>query len=61
MSGAGKSTLVRCLNFLERPTTGTVKVEGKDLALLTEKELRAVQTVLFCKALTRFALFILSQ
>ena len=29
MSGAGKSTLVRCLNFLERPTTGTVFIEGK--------------------------------
>ena len=43
MSGAGKSTLVRCLNFLERPTTGTVEVEGKDLAALSEKELRAVR------------------
>ncbi|MFQ8703416.1 MAG: ATP-binding cassette domain-containing protein, partial [Eisenbergiella sp.] len=30
MSGAGKSTLVRCLNFLERPTQGTVYVEGQD-------------------------------
>ena len=29
MSGAGKSTLVRCLNFLERPTEGTVYVEGQ--------------------------------
>ena len=40
MSGAGKSTLVRCLNFLERPTAGTVTVNGKDLAKLSEKELR---------------------
>ncbi len=40
MSGAGKSTLVRCLNFLERPTGGKVVVDGKDLASLTEKELR---------------------
>ena len=34
MSGAGKSTLVRCLNFLERPTEGTVYVEGQDLSTL---------------------------
>ena len=40
MSGAGKSTLVRCLNFLERPTGGNVCVDGKDLASLTEKQLR---------------------
>jgi D-methionine transport system ATP-binding protein len=40
LSGAGKSTLVRCLNLLERPTEGQVKVDGQDLTLLTEKELR---------------------
>lgn len=40
MSGAGKSTLVRCLNFLERPTGGKVFVDGKNLAELSEKELR---------------------
>ncbi len=39
-SGAGKSTLVRCINLLERPTSGTVEVDGKDLTKLSEKELR---------------------
>ena len=40
MSGAGKSTLVRCINFLEQPTSGSVVIDGKDLASLTPKELR---------------------
>ena len=44
MSGAGKSTLVRCLNYLEKPTTGTVVVEDQDLSTLTEAELRKVRT-----------------
>ena len=39
-SGAGKSTLVRCINLLERPTTGTVTVDGKELTALSPKELR---------------------
>lgn len=39
LSGAGKSTLVRCMNLLERPTSGEVRIDGKDLTLLPEKEL----------------------
>ena len=35
-----RSTLVRCINLLERPTSGTVEVDGKDLTKLSEKELR---------------------
>lgn len=44
MSGAGKSTLVRCLNFLEKPTEGTVLIENKDLSAMPEKELRRTRT-----------------
>ena len=39
-SGAGKSTLVRCINLLERPTSGQVLLDGKDLTAYSEKELR---------------------
>ena len=40
LSGAGKSTLVRCMNLLERPTSGTVLVDGKDMTALSERDLR---------------------
>ena len=43
MSGAGKSTLVRCINFLEKPTSGSVVIDGKDLASLTPKALRSLR------------------
>ena len=43
MSGAGKSTLVRCINMLERPTEGSVLVNGKDMASMSQKELRAMR------------------
>lgn len=40
MSGAGKSTLVRCINYLEKPTEGDVLINGNNLSLLNNKELR---------------------
>ena len=43
MSGAGKSTLVRCINMLERPTEGSVLIDGRDIGALSEKELRGVR------------------
>ena len=39
-SGWGKTTLLRCINLLERPTSGTVIVDGKEMTALSEKELR---------------------
>ena len=39
-SGAGKSTLIRMLNGLEKPTSGTLQVDGKNIANIQGKELR---------------------
>ncbi len=43
LSGAGKSTLIRCLNYLERPTSGNVYFNGVNLADLNKKELRQIR------------------
>jgi len=40
-SGAGKSSLIRCVNLLERPTAGTVTVDGRDLTALAGRGPRA--------------------
>lgn len=40
LSGAGKSTLIRCINRLETPTGGTVIVDGEDLTVMKEADLR---------------------
>ena len=52
MSGAGKSTLVRCINMLERPTSGQVLVDGRDLGTLSPAKLREARreiTMIFQK------------
>lgn len=43
LSGAGKSTLVRCINFLEKPTSGRVYFEGKCLNDMTDSEIRSIR------------------
>ncbi|MGN7399590.1 methionine ABC transporter ATP-binding protein [Cytobacillus praedii] len=42
-SGAGKSSLIRCVNWLEQPTSGRVIVDGYDLTILSAKEIREVK------------------
>ena len=43
-SGARKSTLIRCINLLERPTSGSIQIDGIELTTLAEKQLREVRT-----------------
>ncbi|GAB3625008.1 hypothetical protein GCM10027418_30950 [Mariniluteicoccus endophyticus] len=42
-SGAGKSTLLRCLNLLDRPTSGRILLDGQDLTALSEPQLRPLR------------------
>jgi D-methionine transport system ATP-binding protein len=42
-SGTGKSTLIRCVNRLEEPTAGTIRLEGADLTRMRGAELRAAR------------------
>ena len=39
-SGAGKSTLVRCINMLERPTSGHIIIDDRDMTSLSDSQLR---------------------
>src|SRR5689334_12572263 len=42
-SGAGKSTLIRCVNLLEKPSSGTIRVAGEELTTLPAPALRAAR------------------
>jgi D-methionine transport system ATP-binding protein len=43
LSGAGKSTLIRCINMLEKPSNGSILIDGTDVTKLKERELRSVR------------------
>jgi glycine betaine/proline transport system ATP-binding protein len=57
LSGSGKSTLVRLINRLIEPTTGSILIDGQDLAKMDKKELRQVRREKLGMVFQRFALF----
>jgi glycine betaine/proline transport system ATP-binding protein len=56
LSGSGKSTVLRMLNRLVEPTSGSVRLDGRDLAELSEKELREVRNRRTAMVFQHFAL-----
>ncbi|KGK12106.1 glycine betaine/L-proline ABC transporter ATP-binding protein ProV [Vibrio navarrensis] len=56
LSGSGKSTLVRLLNRLIEPTKGSVLLKGKDIAHISEQELREVRRKHISMVFQNFAL-----
>lgn len=43
LSGAGKSTLVRCINLLEKPSSGSIIIDGEDLTTADKAKLRTMR------------------
>lgn len=43
LSGAGKSTLVRCINLLEKPSSGSITIDGEDLTTADKAKLRTMR------------------
>jgi len=56
LSGSGKSTLIRHLNRLIDPTAGEVLIDGEDIMLLSETELRKIRQTRMSMVFQKFAL-----
>lgn len=56
LSGSGKSTLLRCMNGLNKPTAGTILIDGKDMSSVSTQELRGIRRTKMGMVFQRFAL-----
>ncbi|MBN2333748.1 MAG: glycine betaine/L-proline ABC transporter ATP-binding protein [Deltaproteobacteria bacterium] len=57
LSGSGKSTLIRCLNLLNKPTTGSIIIDGEDLTSVSHDHLMKIRQQKFGMVFQHFALF----
>ncbi|TCO71337.1 quaternary amine ABC transporter ATP-binding protein [Marinisporobacter balticus] len=57
LSGSGKSTLIRCLNLLNKPTSGQIFFEGKDIVKFNKQELRTFRQNNIAMVFQHFGLF----
>lgn len=57
LSGSGKSTLIRLINRLIEPTSGSIYIDGEDLAKVDKKKLREIRQKKFSMVFQNFALF----
>lgn len=57
LSGSGKSTLIRCLNLLNVPTTGSVYIDGQDIAGGNKEKLKKVRQEKVAMVFQHFGLF----
>jgi len=56
LSGSGKSTLLRCINGLNKPSSGSIIVDGQDISRLNSSELRNIRRKKMAMVFQRFAL-----
>jgi glycine betaine/proline transport system ATP-binding protein len=57
LSGSGKSTLIRCINRLINPTSGTIDIDGEDVAHVDERRMREIRRTKIAMVFQRFGLF----
>lgn len=57
LSGSGKSTLIRCLNLLNRPTTGAIYVDGENIVAYNKAQLKSYRQKKVAMVFQHFGLF----
>lgn len=57
LSGSGKSTLIRCFNLLNKPTAGSIHIDGKDITKCSSAELKKIRQEKIAMVFQHFGLF----